>query len=212
MAFSWKIPSDDIQWGEAAHADEIAEAPTRRRRGRRCEMAAGPSPRAGPRRIVGGRGAGGRWLFRSWLFAGGGSQFAAGYRLFSGICMLNAACCMLNAECCWLVSQLLTPVSWHLEFQTHTPAIFFSFGRSNNPSFVKFELGFPCLTIKTSSLWRPKKSRVRPSVRLVSSNTKPFDENTKDGLQYLCSTEHRLYFLATHAVVVVSRLRCHTRG
>ena len=33
------------------------------------------------------------------------------------------------------------------------------------PSFVKFELGFSCLTSRAFSLWRPKKSPVRPSVR-----------------------------------------------
>ena len=58
---------------------------------------------------------------------------------------------------------------------------------SSYPSFVKFELGFPCLTIRASWFGRPKKSRVRPSVSLVSPKRNPFDkienrtENTENG-------------------------------
>ena len=40
---------------------------------------------------------------------------------------------------------------------------------TNNPSFVKFEPGFPCLATRACLLWRTKKSSVRPSVRHLVS-------------------------------------------
>ena len=57
------------------------------------------------------------------------------------------------------------------------------------PSFVKFELGFCCLTSRASRLWRPEKSRVRPSPSsdgvhrpYTFDKFKNRTENTKNGV------------------------------
>ena len=99
-----------------------------------------------------------------------------------------------------------------------------------NPSFVKFELGFPCLMSRASSLWCPKKSHVRPSCGgvpktffLTKSRTGQKIRKTSRALvqrrclMLLACGMHPgqgHICLATHAIVLVlvTRLGCNMWG